>query len=180
MYFFTSNKNKFQEAKSILGADLKQHDIELEEIQSLDSEDIIKHKLSEAHKQFNEEFFVEDTSLIIHCMNGLPGPLIKWFIKSVGLEGIYKMALSLSNGEIIEATAKTIVGYRNKFGENKIFEGTVIGSIVPARGEKSFGWDPIFMPKGFSITFDEMSQDEKNEVSMRKIALLKLYNYLNN
>jgi XTP/dITP diphosphohydrolase len=46
------------------------------------------------------------------------------------------------------------------------------------RGERGFGWDKIFKPKGYDKTLGEMSLDEKNKISMRKKALVKLKNYL--
>jgi len=50
----------------------------------------------------------------------------------------------------------------------------VKGTIVEPRGETNFGWDPIFQPEGYTKTFAEMSADEKNSLSMRKLAAEKL------
>lgn len=172
LYFITGNKGKFEEAKSILG-NIEQLDIELPEIQEIDARKIIRVKLLEALNHKKGEFFVEDTSLYLDCLKGLPGPLIKWFLKTIGNEGLYKITEKLGNNR---AEAKTIIGYA-KDREIHFFEGSANGKIVSPKGT-GFGWDPIFQPDGFSKTFGEMSKDEKNQISMRRMALNKLKDYL--
>ena len=169
IYFITGNKGKLVEVQSILG-DVDGLDIDLLEIQSLDAHEIIKAKLQEAQKHKSGEFIVEDTSLYFEALNGLPGPLIKWFMKTIGNDGLYKLAESFRN---FNAEAKTIVGYSNPQGDISFHEGSIKGNIVTPRGE-GFGWDPIFKPEGYSKTFGELAPEEKNSFSMRKIALEKL------
>ena len=172
LYFITGNKSKFEEVKSILG-NVEQLDMDLPEIQEIDARKIIKAKLLEALRHRKGEFFVEDTSLHLDCLKGLPGPLIKWFLKTIGNEGLYKITEKLGDNR---AEAKTIIGYA-KGGEIHFFEGKITGKIVSPRGT-GFGWDPIFQPDGFSKTFGEMTSHEKNQISMRRIALTKLKDYL--
>ena len=113
-YFITGNKNKFAEVQSIIPK-IEQLDIDLPEIQDIDAKNIIKAKLLEAFTYKEGSFIVEDTSLYLDCLNGLPGPLIKWFLATVGNDGIYNIAKKLGNSS---AQAKTIIGYaKNK---NKI------------------------------------------------------------
>lgn len=169
LYFITGNKGKLAEVQSILG-NVEALDIDLPEIQSLDAHEIIKAKLEEAKKHQAGEFIVEDTSLYFEALNGLPGPLIKWFMKTVGNEGLYKMAEAFGN---FGAEAKTIIGYSDTQGSISFFEGNIKGTIVSTRGE-GFGWDPIFQPEGYSKTFGELTTEEKNSFSMRKVALEKL------
>ena len=69
---------------------MEQSDIDLTEIQSVDPKEIIEHKLNEAKKHMKGNLVVEDTSLYFEALNGLPGPLIKWFLKTVGNEGLAK------------------------------------------------------------------------------------------
>jgi inosine/xanthosine triphosphate pyrophosphatase family protein len=76
--FITGNKNKFAEAQKII-SNLEQLDVDLPEIQEIDAKKVIEAKLQEARNLFEGEFVVEDTSLYLDCLNGLPGPLIKWF-----------------------------------------------------------------------------------------------------
>ena len=169
LYFITGNKGKLAEVQSILG-DVEGLDIDLPEVQSLDAHEIIKAKLEEAQKHHSCEFIVEDTSLYFDALKGLPGPLIKWFLKTVGNEGLYKIAEAFGN---FDAEAKTIVGHSNANKEISFYEGTIKGTIVAPRGE-GFGWDAIFQPQGHDETFGEMDAEEKNSLSMRKIALEKL------
>lgn len=174
LYFITGNKNKFTEVKSILG-DVEQLDIDLLEVQDVDAHNIITEKLNEALKHHTGEFIVEDTSLYLDCLNGLPGPLIKWFLKTIGVEGLYNLTDKLGNSK---AQAKTIIGYADGRNNIHFYEGVIEGEIVKPTGDKGFGWDSIFQPNGHSKTFAEMEEKEKNEVSMRKIAVHKLKDHL--
>jgi len=170
LYFVTGSRDKFAEAKAIL-PDIEQFEADLPEIQSIDAEEIARAKLEEAAKGREGAFFVEDTSLYLEALGGLPGPLIKWFMKTIGNEGLVTIAAAFDN---TKATAKTIIGYRGEDGDVRFYEGSLEGSIVSPRGEHGFGWDAIFMPHGIAMTFAEMSNENKNENSMRQIALKKL------
>jgi len=170
MYFVTSNRNKFEEVKSVL-TDVEQLNIDLIEIQNLDSKEIIKQKILEALNHVKGEVIVEDTSLSLECLNGLPGPFVKWFSNDLLVE----ISEKLGNNK---AAAKTIVGYAKNKEDMYFFEGSIKGTIVKPRGSLNFGWDPIFMPEGHNLTFAEIK--EKNEISMRRIALNKLNNFILN
>lgn len=167
--FITGNKNKLKEAQEILG-DVQGHEVDLPEIQEIDPHKIIGAKMSEAKSQGLSSFIIEDTSLYFDALNGLPGPLIKWFLDSIGNQGIYELVQNKSD----KAQAKTIIGYMDELGKISYYEGIVEGKIVEPKGDTSFGWDPIFLPNGHGKTFAEMSSEEKNEVSMRKLALVEL------
>lgn len=177
IHFITGNKNKFEEVQSILGDSypLKQLDIDLPEIQDIDPRNIIRAKLLEALKHTHEECIVEDTSLFMNCLNGLPGPLIKWFLSTVGNTGLTHIAEKLENNK---AEAKTIIGYAQNCDEILFFEGSVSGQIVPTEGASNFGWDPIFLPDGHDTTFAKMTAEEKNKLSMRAIAARKFREHL--
>ena len=174
LYFITGNKNKFSEVKAII-PNVEQLDIDLPEIQDIDAKKIIRAKLLEALNYKQAEFIVEDTSLYLECLNGLPGPLIKWFMKTIGNDGLFNIAEKLGNNK---AEAKTIIGYAKNPKEIYYFEGSVKGKIVSPRGKSGFGWDPIFQPEGFSKSFAELTPEEKNKISMRRIALSKLKEFL--
>jgi XTP/dITP diphosphohydrolase len=59
--------------------------------------------------------------------------------------------------------------------ETVVFEGTVAGTLVfPPRGHKGFGYDPVFMPDGYDITFGEMAPETKHAISHRADAFAKL------
>lgn len=174
LYFITGNKNKYTEASAILPG-VEQLDIDLPEIQDIDAKEIIKAKLLEAFKHKQAEFIVEDTSLYLDCLNGLPGPLIKWFLQTLGNEGLYNLTKAMGNSG---ATAKTIIGYAKNTEELYYFEGEIKGKITSPTGQTNFGWDPIFIPNGQIKSFAELAPEEKNRLSMRKLALDKLKNFL--
>ncbi len=174
LYFITGNKNKLAEIQAIIPG-VEQLDIDLPEIQEIDAHAIIKAKLLEALNHHPGEFMVEDTSLYLDCLNGLPGPLIKWFIKSIGLEGLYNLTEKLGDNK---AQAKTLIGYAKSREELYFFEGIINGTIVKPDGPTTFGWDPIFKPNGHSQTFAMMDQAEKNSLSMRAMAAHQLKDHL--
>jgi len=174
IYFLTGNFNKFKEAEDILG-DVEQLQIDLLEIQGIDPKEIIKTKLLEALNHHQGPFIVEDSSLCFDCLNGLPGPLIKWFEESLGNEGLADIAQKMGNNQ---AEARVMIGYAKNPEEIYYFEGVLKGKIVPPCGENGFGWDKIFVPEGHDKTFAQMSPEEKNSISMRKIAFEKLKEFL--
>ena len=92
-------------------------------------------------------------------------------MKTIGNEGLYKIAQAFGSSN---AEAKCIVGYSDTNKNISFYEGNIKGTIVAPRGSEGFGWDPIFQPEGHSKTFAELSPEEKNSFSMRKIAFEKL------
>lgn len=174
LYFITGNQGKFKEVKAIL-PEIEQLDIDLEEIQEIDAKKIIEHKLNEAIKHKQGGFIVEDTSLYLEGLNGLPGPLIKWFLQSLKNEGLAELTMKLGNDK---AEAVTIIGYAKNENDIHFFEGRIKGKIVKERGENGFGWSSIFQPNGHEKTFAEMEDEEKYSLSMRRLATEKLKNYL--
>ncbi|MGA3150538.1 MAG: non-canonical purine NTP pyrophosphatase [Candidatus Saccharimonadales bacterium] len=174
LYFITGNKGKLAEAQEIL-PEIEGLDIDLPEIQGVDAHKIIEAKLQAALEHQEGEFIVEDTSLYYEGLNGLPGPLVKWFLETVGPDGLYKFAKGFN---AYKATAKTIVGYAKDPDNIQFFEGNIDGEVVEPRGDQGFGFDPIFQPNGYNQTFAEMTLEEKNNLSMRKIAFNKLREYL--
>jgi non-canonical purine NTP pyrophosphatase (RdgB/HAM1 family) len=175
LYFITGNKNKLAEVRAILGEEVGHLDIDLPEIQEIDAHEIIKAKLQEAFRHAEGEFIVEDTSLYLDGLNGLPGPLIKWFLQALGTEGLADLAERLGNAK---ATARTVIGYARNREDIRFFEGNVSGSIVKPRVPSAFGWDPIFLPDGYDKTYAEMEKEEKNRMSHRRLALDKLKEFL--
>lgn len=176
--FITGNASKFAEASQILtGIELRQLDIDLPEMQEIDPHKIIEAKLLEARKHHHGEIIVEDTSLYLEALGGkLPGPMIKWFMKGIGNEGISDIA---SRFGVHGARAVNLIGYMDKNDNIRYFEGEVVGNVVCPRGENAFGWDPIFQPDGSILTFGQMSKEAKNAISHRQKALKKLEKYLN-
>ncbi|MEK7563951.1 MAG: non-canonical purine NTP pyrophosphatase [Patescibacteria group bacterium] len=151
--FVTGNKNKVMEAERILGFKLEHIDIDLDEIQGLDPMVIADHKVREAYIKVGEPIFILDQSIYISCLNGFPGPLIKWFWESVTLQKICKIAENFNDYSI---RTESIVTY---FDGNEInhFRGEIFGTLPKEpRGEKGWGWDAMFIPNGSTKTYAEM------------------------
>jgi len=173
LYFITGNKGKFEHAKTIL-PEIEQIDFDLPEIQELDPKKVIEEKLKEATKISDGRFFCEDVSLCINCLNGLPGTLIKPFLGALGLKGISNL---VSKFEDRGAVAKVLVGYSD--GDGVIFfEESMEGEIVEPRGDGGYGWDSLFVPKGYDKTFAEMDADEYKAAMMKTKVFLKLKEYI--
>lgn len=167
----TSNPGKAREVESILGVPLERLDIDLPEIQALDVAEVVREKAASAFAIAGRPVIVEDTGLSIDALRGLPGALVRWFLVTVGAEGICAM---IPAGAERGATARTAVAYCD--GETlEVLTGETRGVIVPRpAGEGGFGWDAIFRPEGASRTFAEMAQAEKDAYSMRRLALERL------
>lgn len=174
IFFITSNKGKFAELQSLI-PHLQMKELDLLEIQETDPKKIIQEKLNEAFKHTSGEIVLEDTSLSLEVLNGLPGPLIKWFLKNLGTDGLASLVTKLGN---TKAEAKTIIAYAKSPTETHFFEGVRQGKIVKPRGENGFGWDAIFVPEGFDKTYAELSIEKKNQTSHRFFAASKLAEYL--
>lgn len=182
--FVTGNDNKVQELQRIVGSKsnikIQRVDIDLPEIQGTETE-IIMAKLREAKRHLpNNNIIVEDSSLQFSALGGMPGPYIKWFLKSMELDNIVKM-LDGFDDKTGMAYATFAVHYMMPDGEtNYICDGRVNGTIVPPVGANGFGWDPIFKPDGYDKTFGQMTATEKNMCSARAQALHKVVNLLTN
>lgn len=173
--FITGNINKAEELKQVLSIPIGHVKLDLEEIQSLILSEIVEHKVKQAYEKLGKPVLVEDTSLEFKDMNGLPGPFIKWFLKTVGDEGLCKMIKSFPTREAI---AISMFGYYDGTSF-EVFEGKIKGDIAEIpRGNIGFGWDTIFIPEGSKETRAEMNAEGKNKFSMRRIALEKLKKYL--
>ncbi|MBS3143909.1 RdgB/HAM1 family non-canonical purine NTP pyrophosphatase [Candidatus Woesearchaeota archaeon] len=175
--FITSNENKIKEASLIIGKEVKSINIDLNEIQAIEAKDIVEKKAREAYDKIKKPVIVEDTGLHIKELNGFPGALVKWMLKSIKDDGICNL---IRNKENKEAYAETCIGYFD--GSNfSVFSGRIDGFISDKpRGNNGFGWDTIFIPNGFSKTFAEMSDEEKNNISMRKMAFIKFKEFIDN
>lgn len=168
IYFVTSNKNKLREARQILDIQIEALPIKIDEVQTLDPIECAKKKAQAAFFQAKKPILVEDTILFFDAWNGLPGVFVDYFMKTIGNDGLLKLMIEQNNRSALAQT--TFCFYDgNKF----IFGvGKTAGKIVlEAVGENGFGWDSIFMPDNCNKTFAQMSAEEKNKTSMRKMAL---------
>jgi len=143
-----------------------------------ESDDISKSKCLEASRQLKGPVLVEDTCLGFTSLGGLPGPYIKWFLKELGPEGLFKLLAAWQ-----DKTAFAVCTFAYHSGEDEdevlLFKGSCKGTIVAPRGPTTFGWDPCFQPEGFDLTYAEMSGEQKDSISHRSKALQKLQTYFN-
>ncbi|MCS6927737.1 MAG: non-canonical purine NTP pyrophosphatase [Candidatus Binatia bacterium] len=169
--FVTSSPQKLAEVERLLGRSLQQVALPLDEIQAIALEPVIAHKARQAYGILGSPVLVEDTGLSFAAWNGLPGALIKWFLSALGTEGICKLLRDETNRV---ATATTLFAYYDGT-TYQVFSGVVSG-LVPQfpRGAAGFGWDAIFQPLGSVRTFAEMTPEEKDRFSMRRLALEQL------
>lgn len=188
--FVTGNANKLKEVIAILSTSESQDgtskvgkysitnkSLDLDEVQGT-IEEVTINKAKAAANILKGPVLVEDTCLGFEAFNNLPGPYIKWFVKSIGLSGLVDMLYKFENKG---ANAICTFGYcEGPDAEVKLFQGVTKGNIVDSRGPTDFGWDSVFEPEGFDQTYAEMDKKTKNTISHRFRALDKLRDFLTN
>lgn len=175
--FVTGNPKKAEQLGYHLDMPVQHRKLDIPEIQSLDLEEVVTRKAREAYKRIGSPVLVEDTSLRFSALGKLPGPLIKWFLTELKNDGLCKLL-----DPYADRSALAEVKFALFDGETMhVFSGEMPGTIAEQPlGEDGFGWDPIFMPKGYTKTWGQMDAEEQKETSMRRIALKKLEEYLKN
>jgi non-canonical purine NTP pyrophosphatase (RdgB/HAM1 family) len=178
--FVTTNEHKRREVEGILGVELGRAALgaqDVPEVQALDFAEVATRKARFAYEALGKPSYpvlVEDSGLVIGAWNGLPGALTKWFLSSVGNEGLLRM---LCGGDR-RARAVCAVAVAGRGGEVRVFRGEVEGALAPEpRGEDGFGWDPIFVPEGSHLTYAQMGE-AKNEDSHRARAFRQVRGWL--
>jgi inosine triphosphate pyrophosphatase len=172
--FITGNQNKADYLARHLGIEIAHQKVELEEVQSLDLKQISAYKAKQAYAVVNSPVLVEDVGLTFHALGALPGPFVKWFESEIGLE---KMCRLLDCFDDRSATASSVFAYYDG-AEMKTFEGKLGGVIADhPRGQNGFGWDPIFIPEGYSQTRAEMNNqdDEATYVTIKPFSALRQF-----
>jgi inosine triphosphate pyrophosphatase len=163
----TGNAHKLEQWQRMFPTDitLEAVDIDLVEIQSFDPKVIVEDKAKRAYEQLQKPVMVEDVSAGIDHLNGLPGPFIKYFEQQLGKEVLYILA-----GKTCPATVICTTAYFD--GSTLLFgQGIVHGLVVAARGDSGFGFDYVFQPDGTTKTRAEMSPEEKDMYSHRRLAI---------
>lgn len=185
LFFITSNKDKFNEVKTILlpvlTIEIEQLDQEYPEIQANSLEDVVKFGLEWLMRRLDKRYFnhyimIEDSGLFITRLKGFPGVYSSFVQKTLGNDAV----LNLLDGEWDRrATFETCIGFTTMNEAPKFFKGICEGNLaVEPKGSQGFGFDPIFMPGDEKRTFAEMSMEEKNNFSHRGIALNRLKEYI--
>ena len=186
--FATNNYNKFNEIKFIFPENIKLLSLkdlninEKIEENGKTLEDNAKIKSDYIYDKYSLFCFSDDSGLMIDYLNGEPGIYSSEYagFPSNDLNNMRKVLNKLKNINNRMANFKTIISL-NLGLKNLIFTGELQGSISNSiRGDNGFGYDPIFIPKGYNLTLGELSFKKKNKISHRNLAIKKLINYLNN
>ena len=128
----------------------------------------------------NKNCFAEDTGLFIEAINNEPGVYAARYAgeSSNAKNNIEKVLFKMENIENRKAFFKTIITLKtneNEWQFEGVCEGTISKEIL---GEDGFGYDPIFIPNGYEISFAQMNENQKNEISHRKKAFDKFAHFL--
>lgn len=186
LVFATNNKHKLQEADQIIGEEvliLNLSDIDGEEdidetADTLEGNALIKARFIAS--RHNVSCFADDTGLEVEALNGAPGVRSARYAgePANAVENMKKLLDELEGETRRQARFRTVIALILE-GQEYLFEGIIEGHILEEqRGEKGFGYDPVFVPLGETRTFAEMSASEKNKLSHRGKALEKMYHFL--
>ena len=186
LVFATNNRHKLDEIRAILGDkiellslnDINCHDEIPETANTLQGNALIKAKY--IYDKFGMNCFADDTGLEVDSLNGEPGV---YSARYAGEEcnpeaNMKKLLNNLTGKNDRSAQFRTVIALIIE-GEEKLFEGCVKGCISCEKmGDAGFGYDPIFIPEGYSESFAQMSSDMKNSISHRYRATENLCKYL--
>lgn len=196
LVFATNNAHKLSEVRQILSGQYEVRSLkeiscneELPETQNtLEGNAMQKARYIKEH--YGYDCFADDTGLEVQALDGKPGVFSARYasISEDGWEAkpgdhdseqnMKKLLAMLEGKENRAAQFRTVVALI-KDGKEYEFEGIVTGSITTERhGAEGFGYDPIFMPDGYNVTFAEMSSEAKNSISHRGRAVAKLAQFL--
>lgn len=188
LIFATNNQHKVDEIRSVIGSlftiiTLKEAGIDIEIPEPHDTlEANATEKSQTIHRLTSQDCFSEDTGLEVEALNGEPG------VKSARYAGegrdfqqnIDKLLQQLGGNTNRKARFRTVISLILNHREY-LFEGICTGTIAEdQKGNKGFGYDPVFIPDGATRSFAEMSLEEKNQYSHRQKAVTRLIQFLRN
>ena len=188
LVFATNNKHKLEEVRAILGnrvevlslGDINCNDDIPETAETLQGNALIKAR--HIYNKYGVNCFAEDTGLEVEALNGAPGVYsARYAGESNDSQAIMnKLLQNLTGKKTRNAQFRTVIALIIN-GEEKLFDGIVKGTITEEKkGDSGFGYDPIFVPEGYSESFAQMDSDTKNSISHRYRATKQLCDYLIN
>jgi XTP/dITP diphosphohydrolase len=186
MVFATNNPHKFKEVRQMLPENFRL--LNLKDIDCVDElpetgNTIVANAYQKAkyvHDKFGVDCFADDTGLEVAALDGRPGVYSARYAgeRADAADNIEKLLAELKGVEDRRAAFRTVIALLINDKEYS-FEGIIHGTITEKpSGLKGFGYDPVFIPEGFSKTFSEMSDEEKNSLSHRGKAVKKLVEFL--
>ena len=186
LVFASNNPNKIQEIQLLLPTNIKilsLHDIGcFEEIaetaNTIEGNAILK--ANYVTQKYGLNCFADDSGLEVDYLNGKPGVHSARYAGNQrnDNDNVNKLLFALNNQQNRKANFKTIICL-NLNGTQTLFTGLINGTIATQKsGNQGFGYDPIFTPDGYEITFAEMNKLQKTQISHRGIATKQLINFL--
>ena len=184
--FATHNQNKVEELKQLVPSKyslLSLNDIGcIEEIKETGStlEENAQIKADYVRYKYGLDCFSDDSGLEIDALGGAPGVYSARYAgdqknNDANIEKIWKELKGIRNPKAIFRSVIYVHLNQKKF----CFQGKVEGSIIyEKRGLEGFGYDPIFIPKGYKKTFAELGDTTKNKISHRALAIVQLLKLL--
>ena len=176
----TSNLGKVEELTYILkpfGHTASQLNVECPEIQASTLEEVVDFGLDWlGAKKIQTPFIIDDAGIFVEALENFPGVYSRYVYDTIGLQGVLKQMESIVDRV---TRFKCVLGLMFEDGSKHKFVGECKGNLIhEMRGTGGFGYDPIFIPDGYTKTFSELSPEEKNEVSHRGRAMHKLIDFL--
>ena len=186
LVFATNNAHKLEEVRQILGDRFKV--LSLNDINCHDDipetgdtfQDNALQKARYVKEHYGYDCFADDTGLEVKALDGAPGVHSARYAGNHDSEAnMTKLLHELEKISDRSAQFRTVVALLLN-GQEVLFEGIVTGKIATERhyGDGGFGYDPLFIPDGYSETFSQMTPESKNMVSHRGRAVRKLADYL--
>lgn len=186
LVFASNNRHKIDEIQNLLPSSIQILSLKeigcLEEIpetaSTIEGNAILK--ANYVTQKYGYDCFADDSGLEIKYLNGAPGVHSARFAgeHKNDQDNIDKVLTVLQNVQDRNARFKTVIAL-NLNKEQHLFTGTIEGTIISSqKGNQGFGYDPIFQPNSYDITFAEMNQIEKSAISHRGQAVAKLLAFL--
>ena len=184
--FATNNAHKLEEVTAILGDKielLSMKDIHCladipETADTLEGNALLKARY--IFENYNMDCFADDTGLEVEALNGAPGVYSARYAGDAhnSEANMRKLLQDMEGIENRKAQFRTVFALIIN-GKEHLFEGIVKGEITKHRcGSSGFGYDPVFIPEGYTQTYAEMGNTLKNKISHRALATNKLCNFL--
>ncbi|MCD6483990.1 MAG: XTP/dITP diphosphatase [Candidatus Odinarchaeota archaeon] len=176
LLFVTSNEHKFHEVSKIFSTyniKICWHNLKYLEIQDDNLEKIAVESAKTVYKLLRRPFFLEDTGLFIDALKGFPGPYSAYVFKTIGCNGILRLMQNIDNRH---AYFKTVVAFIENESHVYTFIGKKEGSISLQERGTAWGYDPIFIPKGYTKTYAELGHI-KNQISHRVNAMKRFIDW---
>ena len=182
LVFATNNEHKLTEVRAILGSEFKI--VSLNELgcfedisetaETLEGNALLKARFVD--NKFGVDCFSDDTGLEIEALDGAPGVRSARFAgedknPTANIQKVLKLLDGVQNRKAQFRTVIALIFNKKEY----IFEGKISGKIATEpRGAAGFGYDPIFIPDGYTQSFAQLTENQKNKISHRALALQKM------